>query len=184
MIAAFKEWSLVCSAIARGDTILILRKGGIAEDAGSFSFQHPSFFLLPTRYHAAASKWHWPTPDLPFALAPDQSLTLTTRCDLITACTLRDWSQVVRLAPFHGWTEATIRERFDYADAEAIHVAIVRAYNLAEPWTLPYQPDYGGCKSWVELPDPPPYLASTPALSDQAFHALRLQIESILFDSP
>lgn len=177
MIPAFKEWSVVCSALLRGDTALILRKGGIAEDAGSFSFDRTHFFLLPTRYHAAAEKWRWPTPDLPDALQPEKPLLVHARAELVAGRTLRDWQIILRLEPFHGWSRDVIRERFDYADAGVIHAAIVRVHRLNEPWCLPWNPALAGCKSWVELPDPPPNLTSTPAIPEPKFAQLIQRIE-------
>src|SRR5690348_2515020 len=52
----FKEWSLVCDALGRGEQSIILRKGGIAEGGKGFSFQHREFFLFPTFYHEQAAK--------------------------------------------------------------------------------------------------------------------------------
>ena len=57
---AFKEWSLVCDALGRGEQSLILRKGGIAEGRAGFRFQHPEFLLLPTLFHEQAAKLRVP----------------------------------------------------------------------------------------------------------------------------
>ena len=37
----------------------------------------------------------------------------------------------------------------------SIHVALVRVSALVKPWEFPYEAKYGGCRSWVTLPDPP-----------------------------
>jgi hypothetical protein len=50
----FKEWQVVCDALADGTQSIILRKGGIHEGRQGFSFAHDSFFLFPTRFHAQA----------------------------------------------------------------------------------------------------------------------------------
>src|SRR5271165_6545650 len=50
-VPAFKEWAIVCDSIARGETSLIFRKGGIAEGRDGFQFKHQSFFLFPTYFH-------------------------------------------------------------------------------------------------------------------------------------
>src|SRR5213082_2938121 len=54
--AGFKEWSLVCDALGRGRQSVILRKGGIAEGRGGFSFRHREFFLFPTFFHEQIAK--------------------------------------------------------------------------------------------------------------------------------
>ena len=48
----FKEWQVVCDALASGRQTVILRKGGIHEGRAGFSFAHESFYLFPTRFHA------------------------------------------------------------------------------------------------------------------------------------
>src|SRR5271166_4708184 len=50
-VPAFKEWAIVCDSIARGETSLIFRKGGIAEGRDGFHFKHQRFFLFPTYFH-------------------------------------------------------------------------------------------------------------------------------------
>src|SRR5260370_8994576 len=48
---AFKEWAVICTALAQGKQALILRKGGIAESAGDFAVEHTRFWLFPTYTH-------------------------------------------------------------------------------------------------------------------------------------
>ena len=48
---AFKEWAVICRALAEGRQSLILRKGGIAEAGGQFRPEHDRFLLYPTYFH-------------------------------------------------------------------------------------------------------------------------------------
>src|SRR5579862_6939082 len=48
---AFKEWAVICAALAQGKQSIILRKGGIAEDEGEFGVEHTRFWLYPTFTH-------------------------------------------------------------------------------------------------------------------------------------
>ena len=48
---AFKEWAVICRALAEGRQALILRKGGIAEAGGRFEVEHTRFWLFPTYTH-------------------------------------------------------------------------------------------------------------------------------------
>src|SRR5712692_5174517 len=48
---AFKEWALICQALAEGRQALILRKGGIAESTGDFQLEQTRFWLFPTYVH-------------------------------------------------------------------------------------------------------------------------------------
>ena len=48
---AFKEWAVICPALAQGKQALILRKGGIAETSEDFQLEHTRFWLFPTYTH-------------------------------------------------------------------------------------------------------------------------------------
>jgi hypothetical protein len=58
------------------------------------------------------------------------------------------------LEPFHILQESVVRERFDYQQA-GLHVALVRVFRLVPSWSFPEAPAYGGCRSWVKLPEMP-----------------------------
>ena len=74
--------------------------------------------------------------------------------------TLTDWAQVEELKPYHIYTEETLRERFDWEGkgmaSGSIHLALVRVSALSPPLELTYDTHFGGCRSWVELPDDAP----------------------------
>ena len=159
MASGFKEWQVVCDALASGKQTIILRKGGIHEGRSGFSFAEESFFLFPTRFHnqdqfvreGSVSK-------LPEWQA-GETVGITHHCEALWAKTLTDWDQVAALEPYHIWTEETIRQRFDWEGkgmaSGSIHVALLRVSKLAQPWEFPYVAKYGGCRSWVTLPEPP-----------------------------
>ena len=46
---ALKEWAVTIAALAAGDQVLIVRKGGIGEKR--FELPHPRFYLFPTYAH-------------------------------------------------------------------------------------------------------------------------------------
>src|SRR5262249_2549383 len=48
---AFKEWAVVCRALADGRQTLLLRKGGIAGEVGVSRVEHNRFWLYPTYVH-------------------------------------------------------------------------------------------------------------------------------------
>lgn len=189
-IPAFKEWSLVCDAMGEGRQAIILRKGGIAEGRAGFAFKHASFLLFPTRFHAQrarlrpefgglGSETAEPMPDEPAASEPDpEAVTFTLHARMTESAIIDRWDAAVALAPFHGWTEEIIRERFDYTGDQRLHLAMVRVSRLAEPWTIAYEKRYGGCRSWVEVPAPPPPSldAMVPALAEADYAAVRVAI--------
>src|SRR3954468_17227066 len=51
MPIAFKEWAVTVRALAEGEQLLTLRKGGIREADRHFDVEHERFFLYPTFDH-------------------------------------------------------------------------------------------------------------------------------------
>jgi hypothetical protein len=147
----FKEWSAVCQAIAHGRQTVIIRKGGLAEGRAGFSFKHRHFYLFPTWFHEQAQKITEPQ----FSLPADSGADVTIQCAVTVEWSgvVSDWAIAQALAPFHILREEVVRERFESQDAPGIHVAFVRAFPLVPAWKFPNEKRFGGCRSWVELPE-------------------------------
>jgi hypothetical protein len=143
-----------------------------------FSFAHESFFLFPTHFHAQGShvreggvspRPEWQAGDV---------VRITHHVEALRAVTLTDWSAVAALESLHVYTEETVRDRFDWEGkgmaSGSIHVAVVRVRELAEPWEIGYVPRFGGCRSWIELPEPPAGWrdSARPVIDDTAFAEL------------
>lgn len=171
----FKDWALICAALIQGRQSLILRKGGIAEGRDGFQFKHDEFFLFPTGYHQQAAQVR--PEELGSLRAPalaEGRVRVEGMFVVESARRIDDWDVIQRLAPFHVWSDDTVRERFDYDDAAGIQCAVGRVWRLDQPWEFADRPAYGGCRSWVTLPETPPGIGRTPALDDDR-HAARLQ---------
>ena len=155
-MTAFKEWQVVCDALASGKQSIIFRKGGIHEGRKGFAFKEENFFLFPTRFHAQSEqvKVEHPQP-LPEWQEGDP-MTITHFAQAEWAETLNDWAAVSALADHHIWTEDCLQARYDWTgkgmSEGSIHLAFLRVYQLAEPLSFPYEKSLGGCRSWVELP--------------------------------
>jgi hypothetical protein len=61
----------------------------------------------------------------------------------------------LELSDRHVYTEALVRERFDWEGkgmaAGCINVAYVKTEVLVEPMMVPYSKSHGGCRSWIEV---------------------------------
>jgi hypothetical protein len=172
MSNGFKEWALVCDALGRGEQSLILRKGGIAEGRAGFRFQHEDFLLLPTLFHEQAAQLKV-APDIALPTRQEgDDLQVNLRAVAEWAVDVTDLETLHRLEPFHLWRDELVQERFHYKDDLRLSVAFVRIYRLSRPFTFPDSPKYGGCRSWVTLPELPSDITSTPVLDD-ATHAAR-----------
>ena len=176
----FKEWTLICDALGGGSQSIILRKGGIAEGRAGFRFQHDEFFLFPTLFHEQVAKLKLPPETLLPASFPEGRIAINYRARVEWTQDLGDLATVRRLAPFHLWRDDVIEERFRYDEKLGVSLAFVRVEKLAEPFVFPNAPRYGGCRSWVTLPDPPPTLAAVAVLSDAAHEERAAQIRALL----
>ncbi len=185
MAIAFKEWEVVCNALASGRQAIILRKGGIHEGREGFSFAHDSFFLFPTKFHAQLEQVREGdfTPSKEWE--PGDLVEIKHHVRVLAAVTLKSWEQVSKLLPYHIYTERTIKDRFDWTGkgmaAGSIHLAWVRVCHLSQPWKLKYEKRMGGCRSWVEVPEPPQKLldSAVPVLDDDRFSTLAAEISEV-----
>lgn len=150
---AFKEWQVVCDALEAGEQTLILRKGGISEGKLGFQWLHDAFLIFPTHFHEQVRQVKG-TPQLPPAPAAEAPVTFRLHATTEWTARLTRWEEVQRLSPFHIWTDDAIRERFEWGEEPGISLAVVRVRKLVEPWTVPHQAGFGGCRSWIGLPEP------------------------------
>ena len=174
----FKEWALVCEALGRGEQTIIVRKGGIAEGREGFSFKHREFFLFPTFFHEQVEKVRGETRALPEQRDGEIEIRFSARVELTV--TIASLDTAPSLEPFHILQPEVVRERFQYDEAPGIHVAFVRVFRLAQPWSFPNARRYGGCRSWVELAKPPQRPEAEPVLSDDENAARREQFRAAL----
>jgi len=171
----FKEWAVVCEALGSGRQSILLRKGGIAEGRDGFSFKYREFFLFPTWFHEQPQKVRSEPDGQLINEMPKQQPGLIEIRYAVTVDALRTitlWEVAEELAPFHVLQPEVVRERFEYDEAPGLHVAFVRTYRVEPGWSFPNEKKYGGCRSWVPLPDAPKKLQFKPVLTD-AQHAKR-----------
>jgi hypothetical protein len=164
-VPAFKEWAIVCDSIARGETSLIFRKGGIAEGRDGFQFKHQSFFLFPTYFHGQIERTRLrPERDVKPQRDP-VVITVFVQIEFMTL--VRDLALLQSLERFHVLQVSVLEERFRYDNREGLHLAFVRAYRVSPGWEFPLLPSYGGCRSWVTIPEPPLDRQLETVLSDE-----------------
>ena len=170
----FKEWSLVCDALGRGEQSIILRKGGIAEGCEKFSFQHREFFLFPTFFHEQATKVR-----IASASPPESRDIITIRwyAKAENALKIDSLGIAEALSPLHILMPEVVRERFGYKD-EGLHVAFLRVFELSPSWILQNERRFAGCRSWVDLPLPPE-MKMRPVVDDGAHQRIRADFDRL-----
>jgi hypothetical protein len=168
--AGLKEWTIVCEAMGRGEQSIMLRKGGIAEGRAGFAFRHFEFFLFPTFFHEQIDKVRVKGAEMPKVREGEIEIRFFAR--LVAATEVTSWEIAAALEPFHILQQSVVRERFEYDPKPGLHVALVRVFRLTPGWTLPDAPKYGGCRSWVTLPEFPGETQFDPVLSNREHDAV------------
>ncbi len=180
MSTGFKEWALVCEMLGTGKQSIILRKGGIAEGRAGFRFQHEEFLLFPTLFHEQVQKMTLPAETPLPAAREDGQIEIRYGARVQWTSDITDTAIAKRLAPFHFWQESEIEKRFQYDEKAGISLAFVRVFRLSTPFVFPDSPKFGGCRSWVTLPDLPAGITTQEVLDAQTSQAREEQIRKLL----
>ncbi len=176
MSKAFKDWAIVCEALGTGKQSIILRKRGLRESR--FCFKLGEFFLFPGHFHQQLKKTRVPA-GLAIPEATDGKVEIRYLARRDWSAVVLEWQRVAALQPHHIWTDAVIRERFDYDGELAINLACVRVYRLEPVWRLDDLPVFGGCRSWIDLPPMPKGTCLQPVLSDEQHQEISQTIRAI-----
>jgi hypothetical protein len=180
---ALKEWSVAINALTQGQTILLLRKGGIREQGGKFAVPYSQVLLYPTYEHQTQSLLKSPYQShRPPAIAdrPPDSVTLQAWAMIDWVFQVTEADQVAALLPYHIWTERFVTERLRWKMQQPLYVLLLRVYRLANAVQLTWQAAYGGCRSWIELQNSLEISQADPALDQARYQAQVQQIQAIL----
>jgi hypothetical protein len=180
---AFKEWAVICRALAEGKQALILRKGGVAEAGGQFVLEHTRFWLYPTYVHqqhggivpAALPLLEQVEAERP----PAGTVRLTHFVEVAGIYHVHDLVPVLLLGHHYLWSEQTVRARFACREP-GLYVLAARVYQAAEVFDLPVTPADEGCRTWVELDRGLSTDEAKPVLDDAAFRDLLRTLDGFL----
>lgn len=173
---AFKEWAVVVDALGSGEQVVILRKGGIREQRGQFEVDHREFWLFPTQFHEAEQSV---IPSKRPALREIAAAASPTAVDIQYYAVADPVLQITeaaalrRLQGRHIWTEQVLQDRFQFGREPGLYALVTRVYRLPAPERFAVRPEYGGCKSWIELERALETHKLTPVLSDTEFNSRR-----------
>src|SRR5262245_5345780 len=133
---AFKEWAVICRALADGRQALILRKGGIAEAGGTFRPEHAEFLLYPTYFHehrAGVKPECLPLLEAAVSQMPSAgTIRLTHFVRVASVRHITDLDAALALNGLHTWTPEVVKQRFHYRTPGLFALA-VRVFRLPEP---------------------------------------------------
>ncbi len=163
MMAALKEWAIVCKALEEGRQVLLLRKGGIMEYRQGFEIKHNKFLLFPTFEHQSKEyiqpdyidnldiilQHHLTDPYHPTANSGRNKLNLYAK--VIDVKEVGDKSIIRKLEKYHIWNDRYVNMRMDYNPKKPISVLLLRVYKMNNPIEVDIIPEWAGCRSWVSI---------------------------------
>lgn len=184
---ALKEWAATCLALNRGEQVVLLRKGGLRDDHGSFQLESPRFWLMPTFLHQDARLVKPEFQDLLALAVPqegegDRFMELSLWAEAVRTWTVQPGADDVLSRVPHIWTEAYLDIRRGFRPEQPILCSALRVYRAAQPHVLKMGPRYLGCRSWIEIPALQA-TGSLPVLNDSEFAAALTAVESALATS-
>ena len=158
---ALKEWANVIESLGRGEQIVLIRKGGIADP--HFGMEADRFYLYPTWFHQGETD-------------PRTTVAITHWVEVVRTWEVRDREALARLEPFVRIPAETLEARYRFRPDQALYVIAVRTFALPAPAQVRYRDEYGGCRSWISVDEEIDITGSGPVLAEED---LRANVESI-----
>ena len=162
---ALKEWASVIAALGRGEQIVLIRKGGIADP--KFGLEAERFYLFPTNFHEGGGQ-------------PPTAVPISHWCEAVRTWEVRDLDALLRLEPLVAFDRKTIETRYRFRPDRAAHVIAVRTWALPKSVTVPLTDAYAGCRSWVSLDEEIDIDGSRAVLTNEQLQSKIDQVSSLL----
>ena len=170
---ALKEWAVLVDAMARGDVVAMVRKGGIREQRAGFQVRHDRFLLYPTYFHEKAAEVaprFVSTLDAAHARRPPEGIVrLEYVADVAAVWTVSDLDRLRAIEGEHGLAWSAVESRFHYRNRPGVQVVAVRLSRLRGPGDVPEERRSAGCVSWVELSADVPVTGALPVVQEPEF---------------
>ena len=181
---ALKEWAVAVKALGRGDQVVLLRKGGIREEGKDFRVLYPEFLLYPTFEHQREDlvneKYIQDLNDVLSQAENSDSISFAYWARAEEVIELTEQEKLDSLSPHSIWTPDYAQKRLHWKPRYPLSIMLLRLYRLEEPKTVPYLPEYGGCKSWVKLSQAVPLGQLTPVLTYEEFRGRVAEVKAAL----
>jgi hypothetical protein len=160
-----KEWSTVVAALGRGEQVILIRKGGIADP--TFGIEADRFYLYPTYFHQGESDAR-------------PSVAITHWCEVVRTWRVGDLETLARLEPLVVLPRETLDARYRFRPDQALSIIGVRVWRLPQPVEVLHRDAYAGCLSWISLEEEIDVDGSVPVLAERELSAKLDAIDALL----
>jgi hypothetical protein len=179
---------VVVAALEQGRQALLVRKGGLDDPEQRIPLPEGRFWLYPTLFHARGvflKPEHHELLVPGMHRAPRETARLVPRpeghkrgvtpghvalravAEIVDAVEAASLDALHRLSERTVWTEKYLTLRYRWRPQDRPVVLVLRVAALPEAVEVEERVEYGGCRSWLELADPPDAAAATPLWSER-----------------
>jgi hypothetical protein len=180
---ALKEWAVATDALEHGETIMLLRKGGIREEGKHFRVAHDEVLLYPTyehqQSHLLKAQYASLVQSVPSGWHPE-TVRIGAWARITDIFQVSEKNTVESLLPYHIWNEQFAAERFGWKPRFPLYVLLLRTYKLADEHIISYRSEYGGCKSWIDVAELISLEGMRPVLTDEVYTRQVDEIKAII----
>ena len=172
---ALKEWAVLCDALAAGEIVALVRKGGIREQRAGFAVRHDRFLFYPTFFHEKSTelqpRFVARFGDTAAQRPPDGIIRISLVAEVAATWHVRDLERLRTIEPFHGMAWPAVVSRFEYRGVPELRVIAVRVSRLPAVRDVPDTRRYQGCVSWVALDEAIDVSGAAPVLAESVLAA-------------
>jgi hypothetical protein len=208
---ALKEWDVVVAALEQGRQALLVRRGGLDDPGGRFAAPGSGpFWLFPTLFHERGvflkpeyrellvPGMHRAPREVAVAAGRPEGHLRPVSPGMVSLRAVAEVVAVIEAGSLEGlqaleertvWTAHYLTLRFKQRQLSPDGslrpvVAVLRVGVLPEPVEVPDLPEYGGCRSWVELRDPPDASHAVPVWDQRRLEAEVEAVRRLLGEEP
>jgi hypothetical protein len=162
---ALKEWASCIAALGRGEQVILIRKGGLADP--TFGVEAERFYLFPTNFHDGGGD----VPDV---------VPITHWAEVVRTWRVRELETLFQLEPIVVFDRETLETRYRFRADQSVHVIAVRVHALPKTTHVKMHEGYGGCRSWVSVDEEIDVDGSQPVLSAAELNDRIERIDALL----
>jgi len=198
---ALKEWDVVVAALEQGRQALLVRKGGLDDPDQRIPLPEGRFWLYPTLFHARGvflKPEHHELLVPGMHRAPRETARLLPRpeghkrgvtpghvalravAEIAGVVEAPSLDALHRLTERTVWTEKYLTLRYRWRPQDRPLVLVLDVAALPEAVEVEERVEYGGCRSWLELVDPPDASAARPLWSRRRLAAELSAVRGLL----
>lgn len=186
---ALKEWSTTIEVLGKGQIVALWRKGGLEDlpsvktSFESFSVEQNQFVLFPTYSHQSANKVkkeYLHLFDQNAKPNKDNQVKIKYWAEVLETIEIKTLDELLSISSELINNEEHLRSSWNLYPDHIGKVLLLRVHAISDHILITNQPEYAGCKSWIELKIDVPKANSKAILAFKDYSKKSRLLKSIL----